>query len=93
MSLRGIVRIVIYLNYGCELDAYVGSRIAVSEGTGITERNTTESDVRHTVLLLRRRVQEQYKPSESKGTEGFSDIANTLQQKTWDQTFLLSKVR
>lgn len=39
------------------------------------------------MLLLRRRVQEQYTAPESEASKRFSNIANALQEEAWTETF------
>lgn len=78
------------------IDAHVGAWIGVSEGAGVAERRKAEggADVgEYSMLLLRRRVQEQHKPPESEASERFPNVAKPLQEEARDEALLVSQVR
>ena len=75
------------------VDAYVGSRVTVPEGSGITERNKAcFINAEAALLLLRGRVQEQHKTPESEAVEGLPDTADPLQAQAWRQALCLPQV-
>lgn len=73
-------------------DAYVGTWVTVSQRPRLTETNPSTALVGPSMLLLRKRVQEQHRARTCQASEGFSHASDTLQEEARFQALHVPQV-
>lgn len=75
------------------IDAHVGTWASISEGGQVLEREPTQGNLGHALLLLRRRLPEQRRPPPAEASQGLPDAADALQEEARSQKVHVPQVR